>query len=681
MTVGVHDLTDEQRSALQPAGNRRNVVITGPPASGRTTALLHAAMHAMATHLIEARQVILLVPERQAWSQGRRILKAHRSLLGVQVMTASRLAAIIDQEWEPDSEKTKWSNRRRKDREAAELRAADTERALQGVGSEDFEKRRRAHYEKAGETNLLAGLPRFTNVERVLRSAARFVDPGRGQAMRQALPDLCSLILVDDLELFAPADLLFITALSQTFNWERRSQLILTSSTGARYQAWASRLSGGFTYRVSLTDHMNRRQVLSLIEAVDTRVRGNEDGRWPARTRIPARGMSEQFNCAFRRCTPGQDAEITKVGFHEAPFTAGVLGTLRGHITAALHHAHENGQDTAVVLATSIRETVEHQLRTLWAVEKIPETNDAPPELLAALRYVNGLSRPSGGHPLYDGSLAASWQEYRERRAADEAWALGTPLPATAIHARLEGFLSTSSSTAQVIRHLQVDLPSVDSLPDDPLRALERLLARQDEPRRYILPGMRFTHSWPQTIYVCSEYINRNELFNVLSHTLDRVVILIVPEYGRRLVDPSDATTITLQRLVQLAQLYNWPIGKLNGTEPLTRQELIELLRDPAIGQYLRWHAPRNTDEATMARWMTLLDPRRAKRTQGTAGPSPIPTGITERGMAGTARAALLRAYTASRIPSEWLAIKEPARPWHTGVKLLEEQRTIDENQ
>lgn len=641
MSVRVEQLTAEQRRVLLPRSDLRDLVITGEAATGRTTALLHALMHTMSEHRMEAKKVVFLVPDQAEWAQAQRTLEAYRPLLGVQVMTPVRLAQRLGADWEnrwlPGNKESSLCSK------AAKRRAVLVSKEW-STGGQVHEERSWREEVEAHVSYAFTGAG--TDLEKLLSFADRFADLKKGQESRKDLRHMFWTIVVDDFERFSPADLLFITVLRGQYPaapgvTERRPRVMLTTRAGPRYQAWKDprpwpHLSAVMAKaaEVALSARMNRREVLALLEGLAQAAPVRRGAAPVAVSLIPARGFGGSVE--VRQCEARAGAEV-RGRFLEPVFNVGVLEDFRGHVRTALNKARREGRDLAVVSQGGLQATLEQELETLWQLERVPKTNDAPPALLAALRCKVGLPRPSGGHPLYAyGTFPERRFSSEERVKADAAWIKMTPLPTGAAFHEMERDILRANTTDDLCRLAKVQWP--EPLPQEPLRALETLLARRAEPRYQIhLAGLP-TRSWSSVVYVCRPQVDRTELQAVIERTLDHLTIVTMPPEGlaRRFVGNQEVDVMTF--LKQYGK-DAWPVGLLTGRDPMNRALLQSLLDAPVTKAYLTRHAPRHVGETTLAAWIKAL---------GEEG-----------------------------IPTEWRELREPARPWHGRVTLVEEQERL----
>ena len=585
MTARREQLTATQLQALLPAEDRRDVWILGPPASGRTTTLLHAALHTMAARRIAAQQVVLLIPGNSPWAQARRTLETHRAFLGVQIMSPERLARLLDPDWTDLLPPLPWGSW---------LRAYST---------------------PLNEARLRE------SAKRLSRYAAR--DGGLLAKLADAFP----LVLIDNFQRFSQLERSFITKLQGTERGSRGPTLLLASGTEEKAHL-AREAAPHLT--VELTHRMNRRQILGLLEGVERAAL--RPGTSPPAPLMPARGLGGKVR--VRTCGAAALREDRGAPPESGPFSPATLEELRGHLHAALSKAWDEGRDVTVMASPALTGAVNTELKGLWEVERIPRTNEAPLPLLAALRYKVGLSRPGGGHPLYevlDGD--GRWVTKEERGQADRAWAVGRRLSNAALHFDLEERLGRACSTAEVCA--VVGKQPIEPLDDDPVRALETLLARRAEPRRILALDSKAVNASHSMIYVCSERVTTTEFRRVLEHTLDDLTLILV---SSRRCHLQDSGGVAVKEVMADAQANAWPEDELTGRCMIDADRLKELMEHAATGPYLKHHAPRCTDEETLAMWIKTAP---------------------------------------HCVPAEWETVREPARLWHTEVRLQEEQKAL----
>lgn len=646
MSVRTEQLTAEQRAALAGEPHRTNLLITGPPASGRTTTLHHAAMHLQGQRVVGADHMLLLVPDDESRARARRQLEAYRSLRWVRVMTPVQLARTLNPDrWRSDEVLAGFGRRY-----TAERRRQLDEREPTDQVPSDL-----TNLLRSADDNALSGPAANTDLERLLAFIGRHRRVKEGGPQRSELQAAFPLILIDDLDRFSLSGLLLAAALTQQHGPEPQSQLLLTSGTGPRFQAW-QKVRQPPQYldlptlvpevQVPLTARMNRREVLDLLEVLSPAParRGTPA---PAPVFQPARGFGGRIEVrpgqALRRLAPDARSELLHLTqrLHAVDEDDPATQTLLHTLQTLQRQAFEAGRDLAIVFDTYSAGDVGAALSTGFLTALRPLTEDIPHDLTAALRCVCHLSRPGGGHPLYDSALGHNrFVSQAQRRQADAAWTQGRPLPVNAPHAELERNLQAADTTAAVLELLRtrtlrsaLDVHDLNQLPDEPLRALEHLLARNAQPRLWIGTLHKLTHSWSDVILISRTALPQDDFRHVVERTLDHLTLMILGE--ARTVAGETQVLGSVRQAASSA----WPTALLTGQENASAQQLRELLDHPHFGPYLRDHAPRHVSATVLTQWL------RATRKDA---------------------------------PAAWRSVREPARPWHLHVTLQEEQQALE---
>lgn len=601
------------RTAVGAAEPAPNLLVSGPPVSGRTTALLHAAVDWIALHGRPARQVWWIPTSSRARYRNRQTLTAHRTL---QTVTTFRPAEWLGSQPDvPDWTERPGPYTNPADAEIYLYRLELPQQTLQDLGltaeghvdphpvrppdptnpySPSYHEevnRNRSHY----ENRLKAYLARKHHLQRVLDgrpiTATDRVFWALGQlhhrrgTLQANLNSSFGLVLLDDFHAFTPLERAFLRRLLTGANVQVIASTEEHHAEAAR--SWLDALGRPSAERI-LRDRYVPLGHLLLGRTLD-----------PMSTPRPARGGTGEL----------------RPSIHVARFAE-----LKPHLQEQAAHSEQAGRTLAVLIPPKL----DNRIASLVGAQQWDTEEQRPrafrEALLAALRYRLGLSDPKGGHPLLtqdwhipDPDRARKlWLPDRTRAAIRAAWNAGrmdnpaARLRPWAVLTEQQERLDHCRSTAELAATVQ-NLQNLAPTPADEawiaqtpdlFVALQQLTARTLVARPFLGVLGRTTGHWDDVVIIleCKDA----DPLAVAQGVLRATRSLRFLTFGPTPPGPTHPATLpqTEPRHADLLRLLAQPT-------PPTPEELCRITGDPILRHYYETHWPDEVPDEWRDAWAT----------------------------------------------------------------------------
>lgn len=508
------ELTSAQQAAVDACD--QDLLLRGPPVSGRTTVLLAAGERIMDRESIFASRVWCVASDVRTATRWRTLLGRHHALSGAEILEPGRWLRAVDTTWQ-EFEGSPEHYARAKAQKAVLTRLSLPAGTLSALGlmhegqpvsvqrplyppndysmgyqekvhrlTADYEHDKRQLEDLAKHTVAVFKGQKITREDHLLW-ACHQLHNGQGSALREALGQRFGLVLVDDLEVFSPLERAFLRLLLN-------GSAVRLAVTGRLPEGpdvasdWTARLDQPLT-ELHLHDRFNRPEILLFARAL---------GGASSSALLPARGPG------------GRVSPVIRVP---------ALLQLVPHVQQHIELAAQEGQTLGILVPDHLNTIYEHLTKHQLGVERwAPRTWSFEATLKAGLRFVCGLSSPTGGHPLLD----PAWRTLREaagrkiglsrteRATLHEWWRHGVERPSTHPLRRAESALGTCQTTREiggVILQLQAatqpPLPQVEAFMDtypDPLEALTVLTAQDAVPPPVFATLSEFSGHWDKVV-------------------------------------------------------------------------------------------------------------------------------------------------------------------------------------
>ena len=608
------ELTPDQQAAVL-AGDR-DLLLRGPPVSGRTTTLLQIGERIMDRQTLFASKVWCVSSSPRASLLWRAAVGRHHALSGAEIIEPARWlrdvwsAAFSEADSAPG---TPWQYARaaehrsalealalpRRLLEALDLLAegdpqsltkptyppndySPTYRATVGRLTAEYESHKRK-LDDLGKylEDVLEGRP-VTRQDHLLWACIRLYQ-GRGEGLKTALTSRFGLMLVDDLEAFTPLERVFLRLLVQGTGIRLAVTAPLATAPDP-VGLWQERLGRPLETR-HLEERFNRPEILLFARALTEQT---------TTTWWPARGPGGQVSPA------------------EHVFVSELPSQIRPRIDQATRAGR-----TLAILTPAEFSTLYPNLRTgLPTLERwVPDRWPFEATLIAALRCACGLSSPTGGHPLLEpawqvrqhAAEAPRWLSKSERAELHELWRKGKdPRGSCPLH-HVTAALRTCRTTGEVgevvlAQHaadqdLSAELRDFMSAFPDPVEALAMLTARAAVPRPVFATLTEARGHWDEVVLLLPARLpDLAEVLKGILAATERLHLLTFGQGPLRDAHPTSVEHRTRPERTATLQL-------LAQEDPPTSAELQVLLTDPLTRHlYHRWW-PLNVPTARREAW------------------------------------------------------------------------------
>lgn len=601
--------TSVQHLLSAAVGLDGHVLVSGPPVSGRTTALTQAAVAWIADQGRPAHRIWWVPGSDHAGRQIRRMLAAHRTLATVHHVRLStwlrRKKLLPEREGPGDFKRAAAAAAYLNRLELPDLILQALGLTAEGLAdlppvppvyptnpySASYKSEtqklqlayRQARQEYAARSAhidaVLNGQP-VTAVDSLLWAVGHLRE-NRG-ALQSALTCTTDLVVLDDFHAFTPLERAFLHRLLKGADVKVLANT--DEDHAAETHAWLTRLERP-VHGTAL-----RERHVPLGHLLAARSLDPEQPLWPARGGAGTIGP----------------------GVHETLFAG-----LKAHIHTQRALSAQQGRSLAVLVTPELFARLN---RATLGIEWW-ETSDHRPltfmvALRTALRYRCGLSSPQGRHPLLSADWTLTdpngkriWLPERDSRAIQEAWSSGTPARATGTpQAELQRHQSqidrchTTPELAGAVRHLQRVEPTPDderwmARTPDLFVALQELTARTHLPPPFLGVLGQTPGHWEDVIVILH---SKRADATAATHGLLRATRSVrFFTYGDQPPAPDHPAALLERSATDRAETFDL----LAQVDPPTADQMARITRDAIVTHYYETHWPAEVPDARRSAW------------------------------------------------------------------------------